>query len=451
MAARRVVAQSRPWRPRVGLAARLRLAAAAAVASALAALLVVLFAFPDAPRLPVGLAAGAAALLLSSLFAAWAVRPALAALEALDLGLAALADGETNIHLAPRPGGELGELVERFNRAAAALGDERATAREKEVLLDTVIEAAPMALVLTDDQGRIVLANRGARETFSLPRRPEGESFAAVVAGGPPALVEALAAGRDALFTVDQEGEGETYHLSRRGFELAGRHHELTLVRRLTPELRRQEVAVWKRVIRTMSHEINNSLAPIGSLARSAGRLLDQPAERPRVAGALAVIDERADHLKEFLAGYARFARLPQPRLEDVPWRPFLDDLATLAPFRLAGAPPDRPGRFDTGQMQQVILNLLINASEAGSPPEEIAVTVAEAPEGGVLLRVADRGRGMSEDEMRSALVPFFSTKRAGAGLGLALCREIVEAHGGRLRLEQRPGGGTAVVCWLPG
>lgn len=435
---------------RLGLAARLRFAALAAVSLATAIPLVVLVAFPAAEPLPIALAAAAAAGLLAAFVVGFALRPALDALHALDLGLAALADGETNLHLAPRPGGELGELVGRFNRAAAALGDERATAREKEVLLETVIQAAPLALVLVDDRDRIVLANRTARDTFSLPLRPEGQSFAAVAAGGPPALVEALAAGHDALFTVEQEGESETYHLSRRGFDLAGRRHVLHLVRRLTPELRRQEVTVWKRAIRTMSHEINNSLAPITSLARSAKKLLDQPDDRSRLDGALEVIGERAEHLKRFLAGYARFARLPQPRLEEVAWRPFLAELAALSPFRLAGEPPSRAGRFDPGQLQQMLLNLLINAREAGSAPEDIAVTVAEAPEGGVVLRVADRGRGMADDEMRSALVPFFSTKRSGAGLGLALCREIVEAHGGRLRLEQRAGGGTAVVCWLP-
>lgn len=440
-------------RSRSGPAARLALAAVVAVAAAVASSLVVATAFPGAPRWLVALAAGATAATLAVVVVHLAVRAALAALEALDLGLSALGEGQSNVQLSPRPGGELGRLVLRFNRAAAALAEERATARENEVLLETVLQAAPLALVLTDDRDRVVLANRAARDTFSLPLRAEGASFAAVVAAGPPALAEALAAGRDALFTVDPEGgggEGETYHLSRRGFELAGRRHLLTLVRRLTPELRRQEVAVWKRAIRTMSHEINNSLAPIRSLARSAAKLLDRPDERERLEAALAVIGERAGHLEEFLAGYARFARLPQPRPEEVAWRPFLAEVAALAEFHLDGEPPARPGRFDRGQMQQVLLNLLANAAEAGSPPGEIAVTVAESTDG-VVLRVADRGRGMSDEELRSALVPFFSTKRTGAGLGLALCREIVEAHGGRIRLERRPGGGVAVVCWLPG
>lgn len=435
---------------RLSLAGRLRLALAVATVAAVAAAVATALVLPAEPVLLRGLLAAAVAALVAILVGGWLLRSTHEGLRALDLGLAALADGETNLHLAPRPGGELGQLVERFNQAAAALGDVRVSAREKEVLLDTVIQAAPVALLLTDEGDRIVLANRSARETFSLPRQPQGMALTAVVADGPTALVEALAAGHDALFTVEQDGESETYHLSRHVFELVGRRHRLTLVRRLTPELRRQEVAVWKRAIRTMSHEINNSLAPITSLARSAERLLDRPAERPRLEAALAVIGERAEHLKEFLAGYARFARLPEPRPEEVAWRPFLDDLAALSPFRLDGEPPAGPGSFDRGQMQQVLLNLLLNAREAGSPPEETSVSVAQTADGGVMLKVADRGRGIGADELRSALVPFFSTKRTGAGIGLALCREIVEAHHGRIRLEQRPGGGTTVVCQLP-
>ncbi|HUO85934.1 MAG TPA: ATP-binding protein [Thermoanaerobaculia bacterium] len=435
---------------RLSLLGRWRLAVVLVAASTAAATFVVVVARPPVPPLLQGALAAVVAALVAVLAGDRLLRPARKALEALDLGLAALADGETNLHLAPSPGGELGHLVERFNHAAETLGDERVTARQREILLDTVIQAAPMALLLTDQRDRIVLANRSARETFSLPPRPEGRQLSAVLADGPGALVEVLAAGRDALFTVEQEGEVETYHLSRRDFDLAGRRHRLILVRRLTPELRRQEVTVWKRAIRTMSHEINNSLAPITSLARSAQRLLDEPTEHRRLGAALAVIGERADHLKDFLAGYARFARLPQPRPAEVPWRPFLDELAALSAFRLDGEPPARPGRFDRGKMQQVLLNLLANAREAGSPPEEVAVSVAETSDGAVVLAVADRGGGMGDEEMRSALVPFFSTKRAGAGLGLALCREIVEAHGGRLRLERRPGGGTTVVCWLP-
>ncbi|HEX4965197.1 MAG TPA: sensor histidine kinase [Thermoanaerobaculia bacterium] len=101
--------------------------------------------------------------------------------------------------------------------------------------------------------------------------------------------------------------------------------------------------------------------------------------------------------------------------------------------------------------MQQALINLLKNARESGSPPEEVKLAVDALGEGGVRFRVLDRGSGMTDEVMKKALLPFYTSKPGGSGLGLPLCREIVEAHGGRLRIERREGGGTAVVCWVPG
>jgi signal transduction histidine kinase len=104
---------------------------------------------------------------------------------------------------------------------------------------------------------------------------------------------------------------------------------------------------------------------------------------------------------------------------------------------------------FDTTQFEQVMINLLKNAAESGSAPEAIEVQVRPAAEGW-LIEVADRGTGLSEDALRDALIPFYSTKPSGTGLGLTLCREIVEAHGGRLSIANRVGGGAVVGLWLP-
>ena len=382
--------------------------------------------------------------------------PATRVLGALRDGVQGYRDHDFSLNLAADRRDELGELVELYNAVGDVLRDERSALIQREMLLETVFEATPTAIVLTDARDRIVFVNRAGRELFVTRGRYEGRAFSEILAECPEGLREALASGRDSLFSLDQGGEEEVFHVARRVFALNGRRHDLTLVKRLTPELRRQEVDVWKRAIRTLSHELNNSLAPIASLARSVRLMVGKPEHEERLGSALDVIEERAVHLKEFLEGYARFARLPPPDRQEVAWAPFLAELRQVVPFESEGEPPSAPGRFgiyrfDAGQMQQALINLLKNAHESGSPPEEVKLAVEASGEGGVRFRVLDRGTGMSDEGMRKALLPFYTSKPGGSGLGLPLCREIVEAHGGRLRIERRAGGGTAVVCWLPG
>ena len=377
--------------------------------------------------------------------------PASRVLQALRDGVAGFRDHDFSLTLAVDRRDELGQLVELYNSIGDVLREERRNLIQREMLLATVLEATPTAIVLTQ-RDRVIFVNQAARELFVTEGRLEGKTFERVLADCPPAMREVLASGRDALFSVEESGAGsEVFHLSRRAFELNGVRHDLYLIQRLTQELRRQEVDVWKQAIRTMSHEINNSLAPIASLARSARHLAQSPEQLDRLGPLLDLVEERAVHLRDFLEGYARFARLPEPRKQTVEWEPFLSELRQLFPFALEGAPPRRPGFFDPAQMQQALINLLKNAQESGSPPGEIRLAVDETAEGGVRFRVLDRGSGMSDEVLRKALLPFYTSKATGSGLGLPLCREIVEAHGGHLRIERREGGGTAVVCWLPG
>jgi len=121
-----------------------------------------------------------------------------------------------------------------------------------------------------------------------------------------------------------------------------------------------------------------------------------------------------------------------------------------LWPRVRVGPAPEQPGYFDAAQIRQVVINLVKNACEAGGSEEDVAVAVERLSEGGWRLSVLDRGAGMSDEVMQSAFLPFFTTKPHGGGLGLALCREIVELHRGRLRLARREGGGLAVSFWLP-
>jgi two-component system nitrogen regulation sensor histidine kinase NtrY len=431
--------------PRWSLAGRLAaaLALTAAVAAAVSAL-----AARWLHLLPAALVGFAAALPLALWLARQAPRRWVRVLQALRDGIVSLRDRDFSVSVTAVEDVELSELIGAYNSLGELLRRERLDLYQRELLLDTVIQTTPLSMLLTDDGGRIVFSNVAARQLLRAGRKLEGLQLAAVLAGAPPALAAALGAGGDTLFTMDIGGEPEVYHLSQRGFLLNARPHRLVLLKQLTRELAAQEVAVWKKVIRVIAHELNNSLAPITSLAHS-GRLLAGEAADPRLPRVFETIGERAAHLATFIDGYARFAKLPLPQPEPVAWAPFLARLEGTTDFRLEGALPAEPGSFDARQLEQVMINLLKNAAESASPSDEITVAVRRAAPG-FRIEVADRGTGFSESTLRDALLPFYSTKPAGTGLGLTLCREIVEAHGGRLSLANRAGGGALVSVWLP-
>jgi len=319
---------------------------------------------------------------------------------------------------------------------------------QRELMLDTVVQNTPTALVLCDAADHIVYGNVAARQQFNAGRKLEGLSFAAVLAECDAAVRTAVDARQDAIFSVALEGAEESFHLAQRDFSLRARPHRLYVFRRLTRELGRQEVATWKKAIRVISHELNNALAPISSLAHS-GRELARLGDRDRLERVFDTIEDRSRHLHSFLQGYAAFAKLPLPRLEDVRWPEFLDGLAAQYAYRAVGAVPDEGVQFDRGQMAQVFSNVLKNAHESGSAAAEVELELrAEGQNWRVDVR--DRGSGMPESVLTQALLPFYSTKRTGTGLGLALVREMVEAHGGRVALANREGGGLTVTLWLP-
>lgn len=390
--------------------------------------------------------------LLGLLPALWAARrsvgPVRRLLRALEGAVASYRDGDFSLSLAVGRHDELGALVAAHNELGQALRRQRADLQQRELLLDTVVQNTPVALVMTDGSGRVAYANLAARHLLGGGRSLQGQAFGELLQRCPPALAQAVVLNEDCLVPIDLDGAEETFHLSQRAFNLRGRPHRLYLLRRMTRELSRREVGTWKKVIRVVSHELNNSLAPISSLAHSGSEMVRRK-EAGRLPEVFEVIAERARHLQHFIEGYASFARLPAPRPEAVEWPSFFNALALQGQFRRVGPMPEVPGVFDRSQIEQVLINLLKNSREAGS--EADAVELEVTPLGQDLrIEVRDRGGGMSEAVLASALLPFYSTKRSGTGLGLALAREIVEAHDGRIALANRDGGGLCVTLWLP-
>jgi two-component system nitrogen regulation sensor histidine kinase NtrY len=374
--------------------------------------------------------------------------PLRALFRALAGTVAGYRDGDFSFGITWDRYADLIELVDAHNQLGDALREQRNALVQRELLLDTMVQNTPVAILLLDPGQRVVLANLAARRMIGNGRKLEGRSLEELLQAAPPPVHEAFARGGNGMFTVGDEDREDIYHLARRVFKLNGRNHELVLLRQMTAELRRQEVQTWKKVIRVISHELNNSLAPIASLAHSGAELLRR-GQHERLPVALATIEERARHLERFLRDYARFAKLPAPRTEPLRWPPFLEKLRTQVDFLLEGIAPDDHAHVDPAQLEQALLNLLKNAHESGTAPGTVSLAVRRIADGW-RVDVMDRGSGMNEAVLANALLPFYSTKRSGTGLGLALAREIAEAHGGRIALVNRDGGGLCVSLVLP-
>ncbi len=429
------------------LAARFSALVGLLVAVSVAVTLLLTHGFEDSPIL-----VGCLSLLISLPLALWLVRsefkPMLSLFRALTGTVSSYRDGDFSFGLRWPKNDELSDLVAAHNELGDVLREQRLGLVQRELLLDTMVQNTPVAMLLVAESGPIVYANLAARQLLNQGRKLEGHNLASILSQAAAPLRDALDRGGDGLFSVGSEDEEEIYHLARRSFRLNGRAHELFLLRQITVELRRQEVQTWKKVIRVISHELNNSLAPVASLAHSGGELVRR-GQFEKLPGIFATIEERARHLEGFIRGYAHFAKLPMPRSEAIDWPGFVARLHSQIPFAVDGDLPEARAHFDIAQMEQALLNLLKNAHESGSSADDVSLRVRQHA-GLLRIEVMDRGSGMSDAVLSNALVPFYSTKRSGTGLGLALAREIAEAHGGRISLGNREGGGLSVAMVLP-
>jgi nitrogen fixation/metabolism regulation signal transduction histidine kinase len=345
----------------------------------------------------------------------------------------------------------LGWRLRTRRRELQALASAHTRDRAHEELLHGLLDASPVAMILCTEGGQILVDNEAARRLFFEGRPGQGQNFLRLVANGPSELQGPLLRASDELVELSVAGERESYHFARRRFEHLGEPHTLLVVRPMTREVARHDLAVLKSVVRLLSHEVNNSLAPVSSLLHSSRHILASGERLERLASVLDTIEERTRHLSDFIAGYAGLARLPRPVPRSASWSELCERLGLLFPSLQREVPAGAQGFFDPGQLEQALINLLKNAQEADGQAGTVRLEVAPLADQAAELRVLDRGRGFSADELEQALLPFYTTKPGGSGVGLALVREIVHAHGGRLMLGAREGGGAAVRVFLPG
>ena len=337
----------------------------------------------------------------------------------------------------------LGDVLAEINMLGGVLQEQRLGALEATALLRTVMEEIDVAIFAFDANETLRLVNRAGQELIAQPaERILGRQAADLD------LADCLVGEGTRVLSRTFAGGAGRWGMRRTKFREGGLPHSLVVIADLSQPLREEELKAWQRLVRVIGHELNNSLAPIKSIAGSLTTMLKRPQRaadwEQDMLGGLEIIESRSEGLNKFMQSYARLAKLPAPSKQPCELAPLLRRIVTLegrSTVKLVEG-PELVVSMDAAQVEQVLINLIKNAVEAapdsGQPGEPtccVRVGWRKAP-GQIEIYVEDDGPGIAN--VQNLFVPFFTTKPSGSGIGLVLCRQIAENHGGSLTLENR-------------
>jgi len=373
-------------------------------------------------------------------------------LQTLSNLLGALREGDFSVRgRSPRPDDALGEVMREVNTLGSTLREQRLGAMEATTLLRTVMREIAVAIFAFDEHQRLRLVNRAGERLLAAPaERLLGQTAVELE-------MEACLDGphETTMQTVFPGGAGR-WGVRRTRIREHGLPLELVVISDLTQALSQQELQAWQRLVRVLGHELNNSLAPIKSIAGSLYARVDQmtgdDATVKDFRRGLGVVESRADSLHRFVQSYRLLAQLPPPHFKSVQLGPLLERVVLLEQrlrVHLDTGPPVVIDA-DPDQLEQMFINLLRNAVDASLANGSDAVrAVWRIVDTTAVVSIEDRGAGIANTE--NLFVPFYTTKPMGSGVGLALAQQIARAHGGEIRLLNRDDGdGARATIRLP-
>lgn len=368
------------------------------------------------------------------------VRP----LQTLSNILAAIREGDYSIRgRRAATGDALGEVMLEVNDLGETLRGQRLGAMEATALLRTVMSEIDSAIFAFDGEERLRLVNRAGEKLLAQPaHRILGRTSEEL---GLKSCLDGQNDSHPYTTSMIFPGGAGRWEIRRGAFREGGMRHELLVLTDLSQTLREEERSAWQRLLRVLGHELNNSLAPIKSVA---GSLADLVKREPKPVDwdddmyrGLEVISSRADSLSRFIESYSKLARLPPPRFQLLNFGELVQrvsSLETRLPVQvLAG--PEVIMRGDGVQLEQLLINLIRNAVDAALETNGAVEVRWTRRNGQITVRVMDEGLGLANTT--NLFVPFFTTKPSGSGIGLVLSRQIAENHGGTLTLQNRHDG----------
>ncbi len=352
--------------------------------------------------------------------------------------------------------GALDELVKSINGLAQRLSMQRLESVESQLLVDTVIEHIDVAIVALNEDNKISFLNPAAKKLLLLDRVDSNDALVKQLA-----FAQSFSSGRHQVVELSLGYQQGRFNVHVEEFRESGLQHKLLFITDVSTLLRSEERKAWQSLVRVISHEINNSLSPIASISQTLSRMISRQSSNQTdgyentkdIIDGLTIITERANGLSQFIESYKQLAKLPEPEKQRVSILNLVEKICGLFKNQkiYINSTNDIDLFIDPIQFEQVLINLFKNAVESMlhiNPDGAINLEWSIA-EPFFKLVICDEGAGVSNPD--NLFVPFYSTKKHGSGIGLVLCRQIVEAHNGRLSMtNQVSAQGCCIIIEIP-